>query len=194
MNALLLTLALLAHGPASVDGLTEGRGISLSNPAGRTASLLEGDSLASSFTPSRAAPLRLTDGLRFDRSDLPAPLDGGAAISSEGRQILALLIGLVVGFGIGHLIARDRDGFLLFLIVDIALVGVIVILGWLSPFWYLGALGLFASHIIQGLDAYAEAGGERIIQNTRERTMRIVTAPGRDDALVGATRVWGLAF
>src|SRR5205814_1341236 len=87
---------------------------------GRAASLLGGDELAGSFLPSPAGPLRLTDDIRFALADMPA-LDHGGGMDRDVRQILALLLGFFPGFGIGHLIAHNRSGFILFLLIDIAL-------------------------------------------------------------------------
>jgi hypothetical protein len=118
------------------------------------------------------------------------------------RQILALILGFVPGFGIGHLIAKDRDGFILFLIIDIALYALGVTVGWvvgLHPFfWGIGGLVWLVVHIIQALDAYAEAGGGRIVERTRERAVGIAsTGAERADplnALTPTTRVLGFQF
>lgn len=160
--------------------------------APRSASLLGDETLEASYTPSAAAPLRLVDDLRFGASDAPWPLDHGGALTGEGRQVLALLLGLFVGFGIGHLVAGDKDGFVLFLLVDVAIIVVSTVIGVFAHF-YFGYLAMLVSHVIQGLDAYAEAGGPRIIQQARERAVRIASAPGREEPAV-TTRVFSLAF
>jgi hypothetical protein len=107
------------------------------------------------------------------------------------------LLGLIVGFGLGHFVARDRNGFILFLVVDIAIIVVASVLQFaiFHGFWF-GYLGLLISHVIQGIDAYAQAGGERILERTRQSAVRIATAapaPGRDEPAI-TTRVLSWAF
>ncbi|HZA50221.1 MAG TPA: hypothetical protein VE549_05740, partial [Myxococcaceae bacterium] len=159
---------------------------------------LGGMELDATWRPSALEPLRVTDGLRFG-SETPRALDEGGGLSSDVRQILALLLGFIPGFGIGHLIAQDRDGFILFLIIDIALYALGVTVGWVAGghayFWGLGGLIWLVVHIIQALDAYAEAGGDRIVQRTRERAVGIASV-GRDplDAPTTNTRVFALHF
>src|SRR3954470_19372257 len=46
---------------------------------------------------------------------------GGAGVSSDVMPLLAILLSLFVGFGTGHLVVHDRDGFILFLVVDVVL-------------------------------------------------------------------------
>lgn len=128
--------------------------------AHRSASLLRGVELDASLRPSELAPLRLTDGLRFDRLGVPT-LDAGGALDEGSRQALAMTLGFLVGFGTGHLVARDTDGFALFIIVDTALVVCSIVLDALlhGPFAVIGIAALVASHVVQGIDAYREAGG-----------------------------------
>src|SRR5690606_26327687 len=45
-----------------------------------------------------------------------SPFDG-AAMSQDGRAVLALVLGLFVRLGIGHLVAQDKAGFILFLLI-----------------------------------------------------------------------------
>lgn len=166
--------------------------------AHRSASLLDGLELDATYKPSQSSALRLSDDLRFALSDTPAPLDTGGGLSSDLRQVLALILGFVPGFGIGHLIARDRDGFILFLIIDIALYVVWGTIGWIvwHPFGYVGGLLWLVVHIFQALDAYAEAGGERIVQTIRERAIEIARggeAPALDAPRV-STRLFSFSF
>src|SRR4051812_28432423 len=59
---------------------------------------------------------------------LPLPMPsmpdegGGAGVSSDVIPVLAILLALFVGFGTGHLVVHDREGFILFLIVDVVIV------------------------------------------------------------------------
>jgi hypothetical protein len=182
------TLALLATLAA------EPSGVALEPGAARAANLLEGVTLDSSYRPSKTPPLRMTDELRFGLEVTPS-LDDGGGISGDGKQIIALILGFFPGFGIGHLIARDRDGFIIFLIVDIVL-HALWFVGWGALWWGpyggLGGLVWLLVHIYQGYDAYVEAGGARLVDYARERTMRIASAPGRDENL--ASRLLGFAF
>lgn len=147
--------------------------------AGRSAHLVEGfESLAGAATAAAQVPVDL---LRFDLEGTPGGRDTGAGVDSETRQILALLLGLLVGFGTGHLVARDRDGFILFLIVDLAIVTVSSVFGGLvrvGLFWPLGGVALLISHVIQAIDAYGEAGGGRLVERARESAILVAGEPG----------------
>lgn len=163
----------------------------------RHARLVGGVELASSFRPSEAPPLRITDALRFAVEGAPLPLDTGGAVSSDVRQILALLLGLLVGFGLGHLVAGDKEGFILFLVVDIAIIVLSSVFhaafGW-GPFWGLGGVALLISHVIQAIDAYAEAGGARIVELTREKAIRIADTGSPREAPLTTTRFLSFTF
>ena len=178
--------AALAATDAQAPAAPKDNGIELSQTgAARKASLLMGLALDASLKPSEAPALRLTDGLRFDREGLRA-LDSGGGVSSDLRQILALILGFIPGFGIGHLVAGDRDGFILFLVIDVALY-VLWGVTWgvlkFGPFGYIGGVVWLVVHIIQALDAYGEAGGPRIVQAIRERAVELADlGPGRETA------------
>lgn len=150
--------------------------------------------LESEFKPELNPILRLADPLKFDLQGIPAPLDYGSAVSSDTRAVLALVLGLLVGFGIGHLVARDRGGFILFLVVDIVIIAVSSVFHFATRgfFWGIGGLALLISHIIQGLDAYASAGGERLVQEVRKNTV-LIADTGRDSALP-TTRAFAFTF
>ncbi|MDQ3266278.1 MAG: hypothetical protein M3Y59_21960 [Myxococcota bacterium] len=174
-------------------------GITLSNNSEqRKASLLTGLELDSSYKPSAHAALGLMDGLRFDLQD-KFPLETGAGLDSGMRPVLALLLGLLVGFGLGHLVARDRDGFILFLIVDVVIVVLASVIhvavfsggGW---FWGIGGLAKLVSQIIQGIDAYAQAGGGRLVQWSREHTIQIATSESIRDTPAATFRTFGFQF
>ncbi len=170
------------------------RGIGLAaTAASRSASLLEGVTLDATLKPSLAPPLGVLDGLRFALADPLLPLPQGAAVGAGVRPVLALFLGLIVGFGLGHLIARDRDGFVLFLIVDLVLVAVSGVLNY--TIWPLGGLAwiaLLVSHIIQGLDAYGRAGGGRIVEWTREHAVEVASSEEREAPVT--TRAFALQF
>jgi hypothetical protein len=163
---------------------------------GRHARLLEGLELAATYKPSITPALRITDSMRLGLAGTPLPLDTGGAVDAEVRQALALILGLFIGFGTGHLIARDRDGFILFLIVDAAIIVVssvfrIAVGGW---FWGLGGVALLISHVIQGIDALGKAGGPRIVEATRERAVEVADVTGGRDAPPTTTRAFAFNF
>lgn len=172
----------------------------------RHARLLERLELSATWKPSLTPPLRLMDSVRFGLMDSPLPLDmgggqgggqRGGGLSGETRRVLALVLGLIVGFGTGHLVAGHTDGFILFLIVDLAIVVVSSV--FRAAFghgliWGLGGLALLVSHIIQGLDAYAHAGGQRIVEKTRERAIPLADMTGGRDAPVITTRSFSFSF
>ncbi len=199
MSSVLLTFAVVlststAAMPATDDAAP---GISLMQSGEqRSASLLEGVTLAASWKPSQTPPLRLTDALRFDRSDLPLALDQGGGLSGDLKQILALILGFIPGFGLGHLVAGDKDGFILFLVIDLALyIGWVVIGSVLhGPFWGLPGIVWLVVHVIQAIDAYGSAGGARIVQTVREKAVEIATSSRTSDVPVTTTRVWALTF
>lgn len=185
-------------GAANEDSSVSAAGITLSSTAdGRQASLLQGVSLESAYQPSLFGASTLMDGLHFDLQDR-YPLEGGAAIDAGTRPLLALLLGLIVGFGLGHLVARDREGFILFLIVDLIIVAVSSIIPWAIPgvgwFWGLGGLAKLVSNIIQGIDAYSQAGGGRIVEWTRERTVQIAYRGDGRDAPANTFQMAAFAF
>lgn len=183
---------------AAAEVVSPAEGITLSSTAeGRKASLLVGIALESAYKPSQNAALALLDGLRFDLQD-KLPLDTGAAIDSGTRPLLALLLGLIIGFGLGHLVARDRDGFILFLVVDLVIVVVASIIPWAIPgigwFWGVGGLAKLVSNIIQGIDAYSQAGGGRIVEWTRQNTVEIAYRGDGRDTPAATFRMAGFAF
>jgi hypothetical protein len=197
MHVVLITLAVLSSAVTSASNLDDAAGVQLSTTMEkRSASLLGGLELDATWRPSAMAPLRETDGLRF-MSESPRALDAGGGVDSDVRQILALILGFIPGFGIGHLIAQDRDGFILFLIIDIAIYAVWGALwfnfyGWIGP---IGGIVWLVVHIIQALDAYAEAGGGRIVERTRERAVGIASAAADPiSAPVTTTRLFALQF
>ncbi len=163
---------------------------------GRHARLLEGLELAATFKPSETPALRITDATRLGLMGAPLPLDTGGGVDAESRQILALVLGLVLGFGTGHLVARDTNGFILFLVVDVAIIVVSSVLrfavgGW---FWGLGGLALLASHVIQGIDALNQAGGPKLVEAARRNTVLVADASRGRDVPLPTTRLFAFAF
>lgn len=151
-------------------------------------------SLESDWVPSSSPVLKLFDPLRFAAQQIPPPLDFGGGVSQDTRAILGLLLGFFVGFGIGHLVVKDRAGFILFLIVDIVIIAVTSPFGYFTRglFWYVGGLALFVSHVIQGLDAYSHASGESLVRAARERSIQLANI-GRDSA-APTSRAYAFSF
>jgi hypothetical protein len=197
MQAVLMTVAVLSSAVASATEAGDPAGIQLASTVEkRSASLLGGLTLDATWRPSTMAPLREMDALRFT-SQIPRALDSGGGVGSDVRQVLALILGFVPGFGIGHLIAHDRDGFILFLIVDIALYALWGALGfgftegWI---WGIGGVVWLVVHIIQALDAYSEAGGGHLVERTRELAVPIASSGGGLEPLPITTRVLQFEF
>jgi hypothetical protein len=163
---------------------------------GRHARLLEGLELAATFKPSQTPALRLTDAERLGLLGTPLPLDTGGGVDAETRQVLALVLGLFIGFGTGHLVARDRDGFILFLIVDAAIIVVSSVfrIAFGGLFWGLGGIALLVSHVIQGIDALGKAGGPRIVEETRQKAVEVADASRGRDAPPTTTRTFAFSF
>lgn len=192
----LLLASLLATSPAPEPAPADPTVSFAHSMEGRHARLLEGLELAATFKPSETPPLRLTDAMRFGLMDAPLPLDTGGAVDSETRQILALVLGLFIGFGTGHLLVRDQDGFILFLIVDVAIIVAsslfrLAVGGW---FWGLGGVALLVSHVIQGIDALGKAGGPRLVEATRQRAVEVADVSGGRDTPPITTRALAFSF
>jgi len=200
MLPLLLALSMTSSTPAmaspSIQALEDGIHLT-HNASVFKASLLEGLELSTSVMLSHAPPLRISDDLRLGLTGLPS-LDEGGGVSSGTRPLLALVLGLLLGFGTGHLVAQDRNGFVLFLIIDLAIIVISNVFEFLvvhgGLFFGLGGLALLVSHIIQGIDAYGESSGQRILQLTRESEVRIANAGSGLAPPVSTTRTYALAF
>ena len=87
-------------------------------------------------------------------------------------------------------------GFILFLIVDVAIIVGTVVLkavftGWI---WGLGGLALLASHVIQGLDAYHSAGGPALVESARKNAVLVSDASGGRDAPAFTSRAFAFSF
>jgi hypothetical protein len=109
------------------------------------------------------------------------PPELGAGGDAQARQTLALVLGFVVGFGVGHLIAGDQGNFALFLILDAIVVGVAVVLN--AAFIHSGVLygiaiiTLIASHLFQGIDAYSAAAPKNVVKQQQDSAIFLVEGP-----------------
>ena len=149
-------------------------------------------------------PLKVAGAGELLAAALPLPLSipgapdegGGAGVSSDTAGILGILLALFIGFGTGHLVVRDRDGFILFLIVDVVILAVASVLHFTlvgAGIWWLGynglgGLALLISHLIQVLDVYGKAfGGGKLLDRARDGAMLIERAGAAPDPALPAT-------
>lgn len=193
----LLLASLLATSPVAAPAPAADPTVSFAHSMeGRHARLLEGLQLAATFKPSETPPLRLTDAMRLGLMDAPLPLDTGGGVDAEVKQVLALVLGLFIGFGTGHLLVRDQDGFILFLIVDVAIIVASTLLRWAVGgwFWGLGGAALLVSHVIQGIDALGKAGGPRLVEAARQRAVEVADVSGGRDTPPITTRALAFSF
>lgn len=93
--------------------------------------------------------------------ELPALDTGGGAGGDDA--LLGFILGILPGFGLGHLVVGDDDGFLFFVIVDVAVIAAGILLsalvGWSSLSWAVMVVGWIGIHVMQGLDAFRSGGG-----------------------------------
>jgi hypothetical protein len=117
---------------------------------------------------AQASPIRLgLPALALD-ADLPGPGrdDGGGGNSAGVPPVLALLLGIIPGFGVGHL-AAGSGAWVTWFVVDLVLF--LLYYGffwWFVPGWYLGglfrllvAIAIIVERVYEGFDAFHKAGG-----------------------------------
>jgi hypothetical protein len=96
------------------------------------------------------------------RDGLPFALDDGGGAGAKEERVIAFILGFFPGFGLGHLIVDDEDGFLFYLLVDFITLAAFIVVDVLFPtIWAITVLGWIGLHILQGIDAYRTAGGGR---------------------------------
>jgi hypothetical protein len=113
-------------------------------------------------------------------------LDTGAGAGSGTEPVLALILGIFPGFGLGHYVAGAAwqnwaliDGLLLIaaIVVTAADLGVLEALAWIAT---------VVERVVEGLDAYHAAGGGRIAARTASTRERLAALgppePVRDGA------------
>ncbi len=113
--------------------------------------------------PSRRAPAAQLDvpelsvgGLAALRAD-----DGAGARGTTAEPALALVLGIIPGFGIGHLVANSPR-WTTWLVADLLIVAVWVVGSALDAGSTLGTLFLVAvivERVFEGIDAFRAAGG-----------------------------------
>jgi hypothetical protein len=141
-------------------------------------------------------PLALRDvpGLALARDE------GGGAGARRGRgagvdPAIALVLGIIPGFGIGHLVAGS-DRWPIWLIADVVIA--VVFWGpWGGDGFGRGGLGLLVlvERVFEGLDAYGEARGRSVFRaEARPRSPALAALPGAEPRLLAAGGPPGLRF
>ncbi len=118
--------------------------------------------------PQASMPLPRLDlpRLSVDRELVPAVLDDGSGAGDSGmsrsdRAILALVLGIIPGFGIGHVIA-DSKSWVVWLVVDVVLLVVAVAIS-AGAGSGLAWLIIIPERILEGIDAYNAALGRHFL-------------------------------
>ena len=121
--------------------------------------------------------LAADDGGPASRAHLVPPLRLGALTLDEGsgagggtEPVLALVLGIFPGFGLGHYVAGapwqkwaliDLVVLIAAIVVTAADLGVLEVLAWVA---------LVVEHVIEGIDAYGKAGGKMGARSSRRST------------------------
>jgi hypothetical protein len=109
--------------------------------------------------------------------------DGAGARGGTAEPALALILGIIPGFGLGHLVANSPR-WTTWLIVDIALLAVWIVGSSLDVGDPLGALFLVAvvvERVFEGIDAFKSAGG-RMAMSGQSPPAWALARPVRDPA------------
>jgi hypothetical protein len=89
----------------------------------------------------------------------PVPLPGAGAGYGGADPAISLLLGIIPGFGMGHLIANSPR-WTTWLVVDVILLAVWVITPYTNePFGALVFVGSVVERVFEGIDAFRSAGG-----------------------------------
>lgn len=96
---------------------------------------------------------------------------GGGARGDDMTPVIAFLLGLFPGFGIGHLFAGDQEGFTFWLVVDLVVLAVFIVVSavflWRAAIFVNALVWIvwLALHVVQGFDAMESAGGSNPLRN-----------------------------
>ncbi len=169
----------------------------LAAPALARADLRLVSSVFDGGAPAAPAHLDLPQ-LRLDADASLVIDDGGGAGHHRYRSgvepVLALILGIIPGFGLGHLIA-ESPRFVMWLVIDVVLLAVGGFGFWgphyLDPYPLGGVFGLLVlvERVIEGIDAFHQAGGSFADLGPPLDDVRValnVARPVRDPALVVA--------
>jgi hypothetical protein len=145
-----------------------------------------GDAQARSAPAARlAVPELSVRGLEALRVD-----DGaGARGPTTAEPALALILGIIPGFGIGHLVANSPR-WTTWLVVDLALVAVWVVGSALDAGDPLGTLFLVAvvvERVFEGIDAFRAAGGRLAMRDGAGPPAWALARPVGDSAALART-------
>ncbi|MBS2028880.1 MAG: hypothetical protein JST54_13340 [Deltaproteobacteria bacterium] len=129
--------------------------------------------------PTHDTPRLLNQSLNLNRllldSEVSIPLDqgGGAGATADPatRQAICFILGFFPGFGLGHLVAGHRDGFILFLIIDTVFLCAAIVISVFAPWPFYGLLWVawIVEHVFQGYDAYVASGGQKLVERSVDR-------------------------
>jgi hypothetical protein len=130
-------------------------------------------------------------------------LDGGLAVMTQGagrgtltegmapgeRQALAFVLGVIPGFGLGHVVAGSHD-WPIWLVVDVVLFVVVGFGFWWGPWWHgaeaVGVLLFLVERGFEGYFAYRAAGGRPIARDAlpeNRALASLATVPERPSGL-----------
>jgi len=143
-----------------------------------------------------ASPALHVEVSRLQLGSQPLLLDDGSGAGGGADPVLALVLGIIPGFGLGHYVAGSSQ-WTRWLIIDVLLLaGAIVLtaadIGALTALVWLAVV---VERVIEGIDAYRAAGGKSVAGPSRERG-RVALAPpaGGLDGPVAAPAVVALRF
>jgi hypothetical protein len=116
-------------------------------------------------------------------------LDPGSGAGSGTEPVLALVLGIFPGFGLGHYVAGAAWQSWAIIDVLILVAAIVVTAADLGVLEALAWIAIVVERVIEGLDAYHKAGGGRIAARTTRREPVVASGPpvpvrdgARDDA------------
>ncbi len=118
-----------------------------------------------------------------DRAHLVAPLrlgdlaDAGSGAGTGNEPVLALILGIFPGFGLGHYVAGAA--WQTWTVIDVLLLVGLIVVGAVDsgPLWALAWIATVVERVIEGLDAYHKAGGGRIAARMTRREVVVASGP-----------------
>src|SRR5512138_1843468 len=113
---------------------------------------------------SRAAPRLDVPALQLDEASASLALEGGVPGGGSGAgrvdPVVALVLGIFPGFGLGHYVAGSPR-FTTWLLVDVVLLAALIVASSTDahPLDTLAWVATVVERVFEGLDAYKAAGG-----------------------------------
>ena len=154
---------LLASSPVNPSSSLPRLVLSPQGAAEPSASLLRGERPASSASlereVGRSTEVQLAETGKTGRLSLVPSCRGrnGVCDNSSDYSLLAGLVGFFIGFGIGHLITGNVGGFIIWLLIDLLVVGVFFIALPASGFAQWGWVSLVALVVDRTIEAFSAA-------------------------------------